>query len=179
VTEAGAFAAWLGGSIIVLADGRRGLAVGLALVAAGLAGLELSGGRILPAAALAAGGTVAAVLRFRSGPAGWGLMQPGSTPRMILAVVAGLLALWIGASVATGDGASLRVAVLASVALMAARILQGGEPAVALTAAGGLALALGAGAGIEPQGPVLAACIVAAVIAAGASAMPDVEPHGA
>jgi len=178
VTEVAAFAAWLGGAILVLADARRGLALGLAVMAAGLAGLAFAAGQDLTAAALLAGGVAGAALRVRSGPDGWGLMQPGSTPRIVLTIVTALLALYIGASVATGDGAPLRFAVLATIALTAGRLLQGSERAVALTAASGLALALAAGSTLAPSASFSAA-IVAAVIAAGASILPAAEPRGA
>jgi hypothetical protein len=178
VTEAAAFAAWLGGAIIVLADGRRGLAVGLILLAAGLAVGALMAGEPVGAAALAAGGVVGSALRFRAGPQGWGLMKPGSTPRIILTVVIGLLALYFALSVSTGDGGALRFAALASIGLAGARLLQSADRAEALTAASALALALGAASVIAP-GASLSACVAAAAVAAGASALPVAEPSGA
>jgi hypothetical protein len=178
VIEVAALAAWLGGAILVLADARRGLALGLAVMAAGLAGLVFAAGQDLTAGALLAGGVVGAVLRARSGPEGWGLMQPGSTPRIILTIVTALLALYVGVSVATGDGAPLRFAVVAAIVLTAGRMLQGSERAAALTAASGLALALAAGATLAPS-TSFSAAIVAAVIAAGASILPAAEPRGA
>ena len=179
MTEAAALVAWFGGALIVLADRRRGLAVGVAVMTAGLGLLALEGGQQVAAGALLAGGAVAAFLRFRSGPEGWGLMQPGSTPRMILTALVGLLALWFGASVASGDGAPLRVASLACLGLMAARILEGGDRTVALSAASGLALALGAAAGLAEGASESAAYVIAGLIAAGLSALPVEEPHGA
>ena len=178
MSEAAAFAAWLGAAIIVLADGRRGLALGLAVMAAGLAVVAFAAGQPFTGGALLAGGVVAAGLRFRTGPEGWGLMQPGSTPRIILTIVIGLVALYIAASLSNGDGAALRFASLAAIALAGARLLQGSERAAALTAASALVLALGAGSLLGPSGS-LAAAVVAALIAAGASALPAVEPHGA
>ena len=179
MTEVAAFAAWLGGALIVLADGRRGLALGLTVMTVGLAGLALAAGQPFGATAMLAGGAVASVLRLRSGPDAWGLMQPGSTPRIILTVAVGLVALWLAASVSSGDGAPLRFAVLATMVMTAARILQGGDRAVCLTAASGLAIALGAGTGITSgaSGPV--PYLIAALIAAGISMLPQVEPHGA
>jgi hypothetical protein len=178
VSEAAAFAAWLGGAIIVLADGRRGLALGVAVMAAGLAGVAFAAEQRLTGGAILAGGVVAAGLRLRSGPDGWGLMQPGSTPRIILTVVIGLVALYFAASLSPGDGAAARFAPLASIALAGARLLQGTERAAALTAASALALALGAGAmlGLSDSLP---AAVIAAVIAAWVSALPVAEPHGA
>ena len=178
MSEAAAFAAWLGGAIIVLADGRRGLALGLALMGAGLAGVALGAGQELTAAALLVGGAAAAGLRFRAGPEGWGLMQPGSTPRIILTIVIGLVALYFAVSLSSGDGAPLRFASLAAIALAGARLLEGLERTSALTAASALGLALGAASALEPS-TSLAAAVVAAVVAAGAAALPVAEPHGA
>jgi len=178
VSEAAALAAWLGAAIILLADGRRGLALGLAVMAAGLAGVAFAVGQQLTGGALLAGGVLAAALRWRTGPDGWGLMQPGSTPRIILTVVIGLVALYFAASLASGDGAAVRFAPLACLALAGARLLQGAERAAALTAASALVLALGAGSLLGPSGS-LPAAVVAALIAAGASALQATEPHGA
>ena len=178
MTEAAAFAAWLGGAIIVLADGRRGLALGLALMAASLAVATFMAGQQVGAAALLAGGIVGSALRYRSGPEGWGLMQPGSTPRIILTIVIGLLSLYLALSISTGDGGALRFAALASIALTSARLLQGADRAAALTAASALALALGAASAIAPAAS-LSACVAAGIVAAGASTLSVVEPSGA
>jgi hypothetical protein len=178
VSEAGAFAAWLGATIIVLADGRRGLALGLTVMVAGLAAVALAAGQPFTGGALLVGGVAAAGLRFRTGPDGWGLMQPGSTPRIILTIVIGLVALYIAASLSNGDGAATRFASLATIALAGARLLQGSERATVLTAASALVLALGAGSLLGPS-ESLPAAAVAALVAAGASALPAVEPHGA
>ena len=178
MTEAAALAAWLGGAIILLADGRRGLAFGLALMAASLAVEALLAGRQAGAAALAAGGLVGSALRFRSGSPGWGLMQPGSTPRIILAIVIGLLALYIALSVANGEGGALRFTALASIGLTSARLLLDADRSAALTAASALSLARGAASLIAPADS-LSACVAAAVVAAGASTLPAVEPSGA
>jgi hypothetical protein len=171
VTEAAAFTAWLGAAMIVLADGRRALALGLALTAASFAALAWLGGDIGAAAALFAGGAVATVLRLRWGSEGWGLMPPGSTPRLILAVVAGVVALWIAASVTTGAGAPLRFATLAVLGLMGARVLGGRDPAVVLTAVAVMALAVAMEAGLTATPPGPAPYIVAALIAAGVTVL--------
>ena len=165
--------------MIVLADGRRGLALGLALIAVAFAALAWSGGDTLAAAALFAGGVIAAVQRLRSGVDGWGLMPPGSTPRLILVIVAGVLALWIAASVTTGVGAPMRFATLAVLGLMGARALEGRDPAVVLTAVAGMALAVAMAAALAPTPPGLALYVAAALIAAGASALHVAETHGA
>lgn len=169
MTEAAAFMAWLGAAIIVLADGRRGLALGLGLTAVAFAALAWASGDRLAAAAMLAGGGVAAVQRLRSGIDGWALMPPGSTPRLILVIVAGFLALWIAASVTSGAGAPLRFATLAVLGLMGARVLEGRDPAAVLTAVAGMALGLGLAAGLAPTPPGLAPYVAAALIAAGTS----------
>lgn len=177
MSDAAAFAAWLGGAILVLADGRRGLALGLAVMAAGLGGVAFAAGQPFTGAALLAGGLVGAALRWRTGPDGWGLMEPGSTPRIILTVVIGLAALYFAASLSSGEGAAVRFAPMACIALAGARLLQGAERGAALTVASGLVLALGAGS-VLGSSASLPAAVVAAVIAAGASALPAAEPHG-
>ena len=105
-------------------------------------------------------------------------MEPGSTPLIILTLVTGLFALWIATSVSTGDGASLRFAVLAVLALMAARVLNGPDRTVLLSAAAGLALVLGAAAGISAVDPGPAPYVLAAVVAAGVSALSFAGPLG-
>ena len=167
-----AFAAWAGGAVIVLADGRRGQAAGLAVLAAGVSGCVLAAGQDLAAGVLLAGGAAASAMRFRSGPAGWGLMRPGSTPRVVLVVAAGFLSLYFAASLATGDGAGTRFALLAVIGLAAARVLDGNEPSSALTASSALALSIGAAAALS-EASGLAAAVVAAVIAAGVALLPQ------
>jgi hypothetical protein len=164
LTELAALLAWLGGALVVLSDSRRGLALGLVLTGIGLAVLVWATGGPAGAVTLALGGVLAAGLRLRGGPMGWGLMEPGSTPRLILTVVVGILALWVAVTVAAGDQASLRFAILAVIGLAGARLLQAREQTASLTAAACLALAIGAAAGItdETTGPapyVLAAAI--------------------
>jgi hypothetical protein len=179
VSTAAAFAAWVGAAVIVLADGRRGLAVGIALVAAAFAVLAWADGFALGGAFLLAGGAVAVVALLRSGRQDWGLVPEGSTPRLILAVVGGILSLWVAASITSGPHASLRFATLAVVGLMAGRLLQAKSPSVLLTAASGLALAVGGASDLGSEGAGLAPYLVAAVIAAGASFLPITEPRGA
>ena len=179
MTVAAAAAAWLGGAIVLLSDGRRGLALGLGVLGAGLAALALIGGHDVEAAALLLGGAAGAGLRLRSGPAGWGVMPAGSTPRLILTVVAALITLWFATAVTSGDGAGLRFAVTVLLVMLVLRLPLGAEPAAAATAASGIALALGAGALLASGGAPEAACIVAAVVAAGLPALPRPESHGA
>jgi hypothetical protein len=163
---AAALVAWLGACAIVLADGRRGVAVGLALTAAGLGFLAWQTAGPAAALAVAAGGAVAAVARDRSGPPGWNLMPAGSTPRLILCVAAGLVGLWIAASVMTGPGAQVRFSVLSLVGLMGGRVISAREPAVILAAVAALSLAVAEGTSLAPGGGVTP-YLVAAVVAAG------------
>ncbi len=106
-------------------------------------------------------------------------MPPGSTPRLILAVVGGILSLWVAASVTTGPGASLRFASLAVLGLTAGRLLLTQSSIAALTAAAGLALALAGASDLAPNGAGLAPYLFGAVIAAGALLLPAAEPRGA
>jgi hypothetical protein len=179
VTAAAAFAAWAGAAVIVLGDGRRGLAAGVGLIALGFTVLAWTNGLWLEGAVLLAGGAVAVFELVRTGPREWGLMPPGSTPRLIMAVVAGILSLWVAASVTTGPGASLRFASLAVLGLMAGRLLQSQNPTAVLSAAAGLALALAGASGLSPNGAGLAPYVVGAVVAAGALLLPASESRGA
>ena len=174
-----AFAAWAGASVIVLADGRRGLAIGIALIAGGFATLAWTAGDWFGGAALLAGGAICAVQLLRVGPQDWGLMPAGSTARLIQATVGGILALWVAASVSTGHGAPLRFASVAVLGLMAARVLQGQKATAVLTAAGGLALALGGASAIGPIASGFAPYLLAGVIAAGATWLPSAESRAA
>jgi hypothetical protein len=178
VTAAAGFAAWVGAAVIVLADGRRGLAAGVGLVALGFTVLAWTDGVWLGGAVLLAGGAVSAFELVRKGKQAWGLMPPASTPRLILAVVVGILSLWVAASVTTGPGASLRFASLAVLGLMAGRLLQSQGATAVLTAAAGLALALAGASGLAPNGAGLAPYFVGAVTAAGALWLPAPVTRG-
>jgi hypothetical protein len=154
--EAGAaVVAWLGASLIVLADGRRGLALGLALAAAGIAVIVLQGPGPIAAGAIAVGGAAAAARRLWSGPAGWEVMPAGSTPRLLLCIAAGLVALWIALVVTTGPGAALRFTVFSAAGLAAARVLWSEDAFVLLSATAVLALVVAAGAGLGVTSPNL------------------------
>ena len=157
---------WLGAAIIVVSDGRRGLALGLAAIAGGLAGLALAEGQTVVAAALLAGGLVAAVLHLRRGRPGWAVMPPRSTPRLLLAIVGGLLALWIGAA-GGGSEAAPRFATLAVLFLVGPRLIQGSDRGTALAAVAALALMIGAAG--ESSADLLLP--VAAALAAAASGL--------
>jgi hypothetical protein len=160
---------WLGAAIIVVSDGRRGLTLGLAAVAGGLGGLALAQGRGITAAVILAGGLGAAVLQLRRGRPGWVVMPPGSTPRLILAVVGGLLALWIGAT-GGGPDAAPRFATLAVLFCAGARMIQGGDRGPALAAVAALALTIGAAG--DSSGGGLLLPVAAALAAAGSGLIP-------
>jgi len=164
---AAAFLAWLGAAFVVLSDGRRGLALGLVLVTAGLAVLAWPAGMALGAVAIGAGGLVAAGLCWRSGPPAWGIMPAGSTPRTVLCIASGLLGLWVASLVTTGTGAPLRFAVLVVVGLMAARILISRDSGVVLAGLAALALALAVAPGLAAQSPGPVPAIIGALVAAG------------
>jgi hypothetical protein len=179
VNGAAAFAAWAGAAVIVLADGRRGLAVGISLIAAGFAALAWLVGDWFEGAALLAGGLICAIQLLRTGGQDWGLMPAGSTSRLLVAVVGGILALWLAASVTTGPRASLRFAAVAVLVLMAARLLQAQKAVQVLTASAGLAIGLAAASALGRSAPGLAPYLVAGVIAAGALLLPQAESRGA
>jgi hypothetical protein len=153
VTEAiaisGAALAWFGVTLLAVADGRRGLALGLTLATAGLAGTAAAAGQP-PAGVttLLAGGLLAAVLRLRGGRPGWDVLPPGSTPRLLSALVALILAgLVAGSGLASPAGAA-RVAALVVAALASARILTTERRWATLGAGSALALGLGTLGGV-------------------------------
>jgi hypothetical protein len=172
-----AFVAWLGAAIIVLADGRRGLALGLALITVAFATLAWAGGETPGAAALLIGGAVASVRGLRSGAEGWGLMPPGSTPRLVLSVAVGLVALWFAGSVTFGAGAPARFAGLAVLGLMGARALASSDTAIVLVAVAGVALALAESTAMAATSPGPSPYIAGALVAAGVMILPRSEPH--
>jgi len=180
VIEVGAaLVVWLGAALIVLADARRGLALGLAVVTIGFAVLAWESGQPIGAIALVVGGLTGALRGWTRGPATWGLMPPGSTPRLVLCVAAGLLSLWIAASVTTTPGGPLLFAVLVVLGLMAARVLSGGDKDVDLTAIACSALALASSPALAssiPTGPV--PYIFGALIAAAVVVAPATLPQG-
>jgi hypothetical protein len=179
MSAAAAFAAWLGAALIVLSEGRRGLALGMALITIGFAALAQAGGGAWAASAMLMGGGFATGRRFRSGNDVWGLMPPGSTARLVLAAAVGLLALWISTSLMTGPGAPLRFAALSVVGLMAARVLTPSAPLAVLTALAALALAVAVAAGVAATSPGPALYVLAAIVAAGISVIRVGEVDGA
>ncbi len=171
VEAAAAFVAWFGASLVVLSDGRRGLALGIALAAVGVATLTWGSGGPLAGAALVLGGLVAAAGRFRSGRPGWMIMPAGSTPRLVLCIAAGLLALWIAAGLTTGQGGPLRFAALVVTGLAGARVLGASEAPVLFTATGLLAFAVALAAALgDTSSP--APFLAAGIIAGGAGSLP-------
>ena len=161
----GMAAAWLGAALLMVADGRRGLALGLVVLTAGLAVATAAGGQQpLAVVVLAVGGVLAAALRLRGGRPGWGLLPPGSTPRLVGTIVG-----VIGATLVAGFGlgspeGAARLAALVVAALAAGRILTVEDRWAALGAASALALGLGALGGT-------AALVVAGLVAAGLGAI--------
>ena len=179
MSAAAAFAAWLGAALIVLSEGRRGLALGMALLTIGFATLAQAGAGAWAASAMLMGGGIATGRRFRSGPDVWGLMPPGSTARLVLAAGVGLLALWISTSLMTGPGAPLRFTALSVVGLMAARVLTPSAPLVLITALAALALSVAVAAGVAATSPGAALYVLAGIVAAGISFVPVGEVDGA
>ena len=179
MSAAAAFIAWFGAALLVLSDGSRGLALGMALITIGFAVLAQAGGEALAASAVLVGGGITVGRRFRSGPDVWGFMPPGSTARLVLAVAVGLLALWISTSVMTGPGASIRFAALSVLGLMGARVLTASEPAVVLTALSALALSVAVAAGVADTSPGPALYVLAAIAAGAVSLLRLREPNGA
>ena len=166
------FGAWLGAALVVLSDARRGLALGVALAAASIAAVVWSTSGAAEAAIIAVGGGAAAARRLMVGRDGWGVMPPGSTPRLILCIGAGLLALWIGLGVTGGHSAALRFAVLVVLGLAGARVLASDDSAAQLAAVALIALAIAAASGLGPEPPGAAPYVVAALMAAGAGWLP-------
>lgn len=170
---AGAAVACLGVTLLTVADGRRGLALGLAAAVAGLAvAAAAAGHQPVAVAALLAGGLVGAVLRLRGGQPGWGFLPPGSTPRLV-----GVLLVLVAAGLAAGAGlgspaGAARLAALVVAVLACGRILAGDQRWVALAAASALAVGLGALGGA-------AALFAGGVAAAVLGAIDGAEPAAA
>jgi hypothetical protein len=168
IVGAAAFMAWIGASIVVLSDGRRGLALGIAVSTVGIAILAKDSVGSIAATALAAGGSIAAVRVFFAGPRGWGIMPAGSTPRLVLCIASALAVFWIAGAVISGAGASLRFAAIAVITLAAGRVLitMGIEVLLAATALLALGAGLASAAGPASSGPwpYLAGAAVAAAV---------------
>lgn len=163
---------WLGATLIVVGDGRRAMATGIGLSTLGLAILAFLVGGAAPAAALALGGAIAAARRFVSGPSGWAILPPGSTPRLVLCIAAALVAFWLAAGITSGPYASLRFATLLGAALAAARALITTEESALLTAFVLLTLSVASGAGVGSSQPELAPYLAGGALAALAGWLP-------
>ncbi|HEX6349090.1 MAG TPA: hypothetical protein VF160_06830 [Candidatus Dormibacteraeota bacterium] len=164
VEVAAVVVAWLGGAFLVLSDARRGIALGMALYSAGLAAVLFTAP--LAAVALGGAGLVGAALRLRDGRRGWGTLPPGSTPRLLLCVVAGVLTAFVGSSILEGPGsAPMRVTILLGGALGAARLLSTRRREAALASTAVMTLAVGA-AEASTGGPAAATVVLAAALGA-------------
>jgi hypothetical protein len=175
--------AWLGGSVLVLSDARRGLAVGLLVAATGLALVRASEGAFAEAGLILAGGVLAAVASLRRNRRrGWGLLTPGSTPRIVFCVVAGGAALWLATGLLDGPGEwQARSAAAVLIALGAGRLLTAGDARAALTAAS--LVALGAGAVAALAASLITATLIGAVAAIALNLVPtpadeEAQPGG-
>jgi hypothetical protein len=169
---AAGFAVWVGASLVVLSDGRRGLALGVAVAAVGVALAAWPRAGPEAALALGAGGLVAAAWRSRAGPPGWRILAAGSTPRLVLCVAAALLTLWLAVAVTSGPYGGMRFAVMVAAGLAVARILDGEEPAVLQTAAAVLALAVGTVSGLGGGQPGIWTFAAGSLVAAAAGLLP-------
>jgi len=169
IAVAGAALAWLGVTLLAVAEGRRGLALGLATAAGGLATAAAAAGQPpLGVTALLAGGLAAAVLRLRSGGRGWNILPPGSTPRLMAALVAVLGAGLVASSEIASPAGAARVAGLVVAALALARILTTERRWAALGAGSALALGLGTLGGAT-------GLVAGAAVAAGLGAIDGAE----
>lgn len=157
---AGVLVSWLGASITVLAEGRRGLGCGTALVGAGLCAVEISAGQPVPGALLLVGGAAYGILRQRDGARGWVLFAPGSSPRLIAAVLLFAVSLFLINSLDIGTPALAAVLTVSALAVM--RLTSTPDRAALASCAVIEALALGA-AGSVPL--ALCACVVALLLA--------------
>jgi hypothetical protein len=162
---AAAALAWFGATLATLSEARRGLAVGLALAGLGLA-LSVWPERPIEAALLAAAGLLAAGLRLRDGPGGWGVLPPGSTPGIVLSLVVVLALGLLAGTVLSGTTFTSSLAPLAAALVVGARLLTVSRRAAALTAGSALALALAAFGSEGSSGTVLVGGAVAIALGA-------------
>jgi hypothetical protein len=135
--------AWFGATVTSLAEARRGLALGLVLTGAGLAGV-IAGSRPLDALLLAGAAVGTALLRLRDGRAGWALLPPGATPGIVLSIVVLVASVLLAGTFLQGPMSVGALAPLAVALVAALRLLAVDDRASALAAGAALALALGA-----------------------------------
>jgi len=156
----GVIVAWLGASITVLAEGRRGLGCGALLVGAGLCAIEIAAGSPVPGVLLLVGGAGYGLFRQRDGAPGWVLFAPGSSPRLIAAVLLFAVSLFLLNTLQIGTPALAGVLTVSALAVM--RLTSTPDRAALASCAAIEALALGV-AGSIPL--ALCACIVALLLA--------------
>jgi hypothetical protein len=154
--------AWFGATLTSLAEARRGLALGLALTGAGLAGV-VAVSRPLDALLLAGATVGTALLRLRDGPAGWDLLPPGSTPGIVLSIVVLVLSVLLSGTFLLGPLSVSSLAPFAVALVAAVRLLTVEDRASALAAGAALALALGA---FGPTEAILTGGLVALALGA-------------
>jgi hypothetical protein len=143
LTDAAAVAAWIGASILVLSEGRRALAAGLAVFGAGLS-IALAPAAPISAAVLAVGAVAAAALRLREGRPGWTVLPAGSTPRLILSLMVGLVGGFAATSLVSGPGPGpARAAAALGGVMAAARLLSTMHRDAVLSSASALCLVMG------------------------------------
>lgn len=175
VAAIAALCAWVGGSLLVLSDGSRGIAAGVGVATLGLSVIAWQSTGFVPALAILVGGAVVALQHQRSEDRRWGIMPAGSTPRLILCVAIGLVALWVAASVTLGTGVAQRFVVLVVVGLTAGRILTTQQIRVVTAASAVLALAVAVGAGLGAHS--VWPYVVAGLIACGVTFVPTPRPN--
>jgi hypothetical protein len=157
---AAAAVAWLGAALLVLSEGRRAAALALVAIGIGLAtGAAAAGVDARAAGLLAAGAALAAVGRLRGGAAGWALLPPGSTPRLIASLAVPVAGALVAGSGLGGPAGLARLGALVVAVLAAGRALTVGGRWPVLAA--GSALALGLGALGETQGLVAGGAVAA------------------
>ncbi len=179
IQPAAGIVVWLGASLVVVSDGRRGLAAGIALSTLGMAVLAFVTAGAIAAAAIAAGGAIAGARRLVSGPAGWEILAPGSTPRLVLCIATALVAFWIADAVTSGPVASLRFALLTGIVLAAARVLSTADQAAQLSAIAIVALCIASGGAIGSAEPGVWPYLAAGVVAALVGWLPQRKPSAA
>ncbi|HKC19656.1 MAG TPA: hypothetical protein VKE27_08480 [Candidatus Dormibacteraeota bacterium] len=172
ISPAAGIVVWLGASLVVVSDGRRALAAGIALMTIGLAAFAFLTAGPLAAAPVAVGGAIAAARRYFSGAAGWAILPPGSTPRLVLCIATALIAFWVAAGVTSGALTSLRFAVTVATVLPAARALSTTREAVLLTAVAVLALSIGSAGAIGSSSPSLWPYLAGGLVAAAVGWLP-------
>ncbi len=156
----GVIVAWLGASITVLAEGRRGLGCGALLVGAGLCAIEIAAGHTLPGVVLLVGGAGYGILRQRDGAPGWVLFAPGSSPRLIAAALLFVVSLFLINTLDIGTPALAGVLTVSALAVM--RLTSTPDRAALASCAAIEALALGVGGSLPLA---VCACVVALLLA--------------